>query len=122
MAITGNRPATCITRPDVRPGQLFIAGHWREASDGARTDVIDPSTGRTITTVAAGTTADVDAAVTAAGAAFRAWRDTPPRERARILHRVSELVRERADAIVAVESDHRLRAARTCPACRPSCR
>ena len=104
MAVTDNRPATSLTRPDVGPGQLFIAGHWQEASDRARPDVIDPSTGRTITTVAAAAAADVDAAVAAARAAFGAWRDTLPRERARILHRVSELVRERADEIVAVES------------------
>ena len=104
MAVTDTRPATSLTRPDVGPGQLFIAGHWCEASDGARTDVVDPATGRTITTAAAATTADVDAAVTAARAAFGEWRDTPSRHRAHILHRVAELIRERADEIVAVES------------------
>ena len=69
-------------RPEVRPGQLFIAGQWREAADGGRTDVIDPSTGQTVATVAAGTAEDVAAAVTAARAAFPAWRETPARERA----------------------------------------
>ena len=104
MAVTDNPAATRLTRPDISPGQLFIAGHWREAGDGARIDVVDPSTGRTVTTVAAATTADVDAAVDAARAAFGAWRDTPARERARILHRVSDLIRARADEIVATES------------------
>jgi hypothetical protein len=30
------------------PGRLFIGGQWREAADGARTDVIDPSTGQVV--------------------------------------------------------------------------
>jgi acyl-CoA reductase-like NAD-dependent aldehyde dehydrogenase len=104
MTVTENRPATGVSRPDIRPGQLFIGGQWRDAADKARTDVIDPSTGHTVTTVAAGTTGDIDDAVAAARAAFPAWRDTPPRERARILQRVSVLIRERADEIVGVES------------------
>lgn len=48
------------------PGRLFIGGQWREAADGARTDVIDPSTGQLVTTVAEAGAADVDAAVRAA--------------------------------------------------------
>jgi acyl-CoA reductase-like NAD-dependent aldehyde dehydrogenase len=104
MTVTENPPTTRTSRPEVRPGQLFIAGQWREAADGGRLDVLDPSTGRTVTTVAAGTAEDVDAAVTAARAAFPAWRDTPARERGRILQRVSALIRERADEIAALES------------------
>jgi acyl-CoA reductase-like NAD-dependent aldehyde dehydrogenase len=90
-------------RPKVGPGQLYIGGHWRRAG-GEDIDVLDPATGRTITTVAAATPSDVDSAVAAARAAFPAWRDTPLRERARILQRVSVLIRERADEIAAVES------------------
>ena len=52
------------------PGQLFIGGQWREAADGARTDVFDPSTGQVVTTVAEASAADVDAAVRAAREAF----------------------------------------------------
>ncbi|MEU9899506.1 betaine-aldehyde dehydrogenase, partial [Streptomyces phaeochromogenes] len=36
------------------PGQLFIGGQWREAADGARTDVFDPSTGQVVTSVGGG--------------------------------------------------------------------
>ena len=32
------------------PGQLFIGGQWREAADGSRMDVIDPSTGQVVVT------------------------------------------------------------------------
>ena len=58
--------------------------------------VIAEQAGQTVTTIAAGSAGDVDAAVTAARAAFPTWRDTSARERSRILHRVSVLIRERA--------------------------
>jgi acyl-CoA reductase-like NAD-dependent aldehyde dehydrogenase len=91
-------------RPKVGPGQLFIAGEWWPADGRERLDVLDPATGRGITTVAAATASDVHSAVAAARAAFPAWRDTPARERARILRRVSALITERADELAAVES------------------
>lgn len=95
---------TTITRPEPAPGQLFIDGRWRDAADGGRLDVLDPSTGKVITTVAAGTAKDVEEAVAAARAAFPAWRDTPARERGRILNRVAALIREHADELTALES------------------
>ncbi|BEL04233.1 aldehyde dehydrogenase family protein [Actinoplanes sichuanensis] len=95
---------TPITRPEPAPGQLFIDGRWRDAADGGRLDVLDPSTGTIVTTVAAGTAKDVEDAVTAARAALPAWRDTPVRERGRILNRVAALIREHADELTALES------------------
>ena len=89
-------------RPKVGPGQLYVAGDWRPA--GERMDVVDPATGDVVTTAAAATASDVDDAVAAARAAFPGWRDTPARERARVLRRVAALVMDRADEIAAVES------------------
>jgi phenylacetaldehyde dehydrogenase len=89
-------------RPKVGPGQLFVAGEWRPSAE--RLDVVDPATGDIVTTAASASASDVDSAVAAARAAFPAWRDTPVRERARILRRVSTLIMERADEIAAVES------------------
>ncbi|MEV0222831.1 aldehyde dehydrogenase family protein [Streptomyces sp. NPDC050704] len=88
------------------PGQLFIGGQWCEAADGARTDVLDPSTGQVVTTVAEAAASDVDAAVRAAREAFDngPWAKLSGRERGRVLHRVSELIRENADEIAALES------------------
>ncbi|GHH85635.1 aldehyde dehydrogenase family protein [Streptomyces capitiformicae] len=88
------------------PGRLFIGGQWREATDGARTDVIDPSTGQVVTTAAEASAADVDAAVQAAREAFDSgtWSGLSGRERGRILHRVAQLIRENADDIAALES------------------
>ncbi|MFG2964997.1 aldehyde dehydrogenase family protein [Streptomyces sp. NPDC048288] len=88
------------------PGQLFIAGQWREAADGTRTEVTDPATGQVITTVAEAGAADVDAAVRAAREAFDAgeWSGLSGRERGRVLHRIAELIRENAEEIAALES------------------
>ncbi|WP_328752440.1 aldehyde dehydrogenase family protein [Streptomyces sp. NBC_00285] len=91
---------------EIEPGRLFMGGQWREAADGARTEVVDPSRGAVLTTVAEGGAADVDAAVRAAREAFDGgtWSGLSGRERGRILHRVAELIRENADELAQLES------------------
>ncbi|MFE7445803.1 aldehyde dehydrogenase family protein [Streptomyces chartreusis] len=95
-----------MTTFEIQPGRLFIGGRWREAADGARTEVVDPSRGTVLTTAASAVPADVDAAVRAARDAFDdgAWSGLSGRERGRILHRVAELIRENADRIAELES------------------
>ncbi|MFI6368205.1 aldehyde dehydrogenase family protein [Nocardia sp. NPDC050630] len=85
-------------------GQLFIDGKWRNSASGRHSDVVDPSTGRVIGTVAEADRGDVDDAVAAARAAFPEWAGRSARERARILLRIAELVRENADELVRLES------------------
>ncbi|MFJ8533690.1 aldehyde dehydrogenase family protein [Streptomyces sp. NPDC093591] len=95
-----------MTTFEIEPGRLFIGGQWREAADGARTEVVDPSRGAVVTTVADAGAADVDAAVRAARDAFDdgAWSGLSGRERGRVLHRVAELIRENADTVAELES------------------
>ncbi|MFD9321860.1 aldehyde dehydrogenase family protein [Streptomyces sp. NPDC060053] len=95
-----------MTTFEIDPGRLFIGGQWREAADGARTEVVDPSRGAVVTTVAEAGAADVDAAVRAARAAFDAgtWSALSGRERGRVLLRVAELIRAEADEIARLES------------------
>lgn len=95
-----------MTTFETDPGRLFIGGQWREAADGARTEVVDPSRGAVVTTVAEAGAADVDAAVRAARAAFDAgpWAGLSGRERGRVLLRVAELIRAEADEIARLES------------------
>jgi acyl-CoA reductase-like NAD-dependent aldehyde dehydrogenase len=91
---------------EIEPGRLFVGGQWREAADGARTEVVDPSRGAVVTTVAEAGATDVDAAVRAAREAFDGgtWSGLSGRERGRILHRVAELIRENADELAQLES------------------
>lgn len=95
------RSATALPR-----GRLFIDGQWRDASDGGRMDVFAPATGKKLTDVAKATSADVDAAVAAARASFDSgvWSGLSSRERARILQRAYELMRERSEELAQAES------------------
>jgi len=95
-----------MTATQVETKQLFIDGSWRDAIAGRRADILDPSTGRVIATVADADGADVHAAVTAARVAFDhgPWASASARERGRILHRVAELIRENAEELAQLES------------------
>ena len=75
----------------LEPCPNFIAGDWTQTNGGA-TPVFNPSTGETIAECPVGSVADANAAVEAAHAAFPAWMETPPVERARILGRFKVLV------------------------------
>jgi succinate-semialdehyde dehydrogenase / glutarate-semialdehyde dehydrogenase len=79
------------------PTQLYVAGTWRDASEGATIAVEDPATGETIVEVADATVDDAKAALGAAHEAFPEWRDTAPRERSDVLRRAYDLIMERQD-------------------------
>lgn len=81
------------------PTELYIAGKWQAASDGARFDVLDPANGEVIASVASATTDDAVAAVDAAENAGAEWAATAPRVRASILLRAYELMTERRDEL-----------------------
>jgi aldehyde dehydrogenase (NAD+) len=83
--------------------QLFIGGRWR--GNGATLPVEDPSTGEPIGTLAAGGTADVDAAVTAADTALHdAWGKATAAERGRVLARMGKLVEAQAEDMALLEA------------------
>jgi len=85
--------------------QLLINGEARESSTGATFATFDPAHGGTLTTVAQGGAADVDAAVIAArGALEGAWARTSPAKRARALNRLAQLLDEQTDALAELES------------------
>ncbi|MBV9026789.1 MAG: aldehyde dehydrogenase [Streptomycetaceae bacterium] len=96
-----------LRRPQhLEPGRLFINGGWHDADSKAHREIIDPSTGKMVTSVAEADASDLDAAVDAARHAFDEgpWAQVSGRERARILHRAADLIRQRADELVALES------------------
>jgi 5-carboxymethyl-2-hydroxymuconic-semialdehyde dehydrogenase len=81
----------------------FIAG---KAVGGARREIFDnvsPVDGRVINQVVCGDEQDVDAAATAAQAAFPAWRAKTGDERRAILHRVANAIETRREEIALVE-------------------
>jgi acyl-CoA reductase-like NAD-dependent aldehyde dehydrogenase len=103
---SGTDTGTASAGVEVSPGRLFIAGAWHDATGGATRAVVDPATGRTITTVAEAGAQDVARAVTAARRAFDEgpWPRTNPRERGRVLLRAADLLRQRAEEFARLES------------------
>lgn len=85
--------------PAAVPTGLYIDGVWRDAASGAVFDVIDPSTGGLLATVADAAVEDGEAALAAAHRAQDSWSRTAPRERAEILRRAFELTVERTELI-----------------------
>lgn len=86
--------------------RLLIGPDWVDAQGGRTSETFDPATGRAIGTFAEASGSDVDAAVSAARAAFEspAWRGMTPDERGRILWRISELIDRDAEEIAALET------------------
>jgi aldehyde dehydrogenase (NAD+) len=80
-----------------------IAGEWNDSAS-ERIDVVNPATEEVIVSVPAGTAADVDAAVDAAGAALPAWSATPAGQRAKIVRAISEGLAARNEEIAATVS------------------
>lgn len=84
---------------------MLINGESRPGADGRTFPTYDPARGTTLADVAHATTDDVDAAVTAARAAFDGpWARTSPAKRSRMLSRLAQLVEGQADALAELES------------------
>src|SRR5579863_5582415 len=81
------------------PSGLLIDGKWRPAAGGKTVAVEDPSTGKTLTEVADGDSADALEALTAAQAAQADWAATAPRERGEILRRAFEALIDRSEEL-----------------------
>jgi aldehyde dehydrogenase (NAD+) len=97
-------PTTATTTTGVRTELQLIGGERVPAADGRTIDVLDPATGAVIATVPRGGAADVEAAVTAAEAAFPAWRDTSATARGALIARWAALVRAHEAELDALES------------------
>jgi acyl-CoA reductase-like NAD-dependent aldehyde dehydrogenase len=80
-------------------GELLISGIHQGAAAGQSLDVVNPATGAVLSTVARGSAEDVDLAVASARQAYRsgAWSKAAPRERARVLMRLADLIEAHAD-------------------------
>jgi succinate-semialdehyde dehydrogenase/glutarate-semialdehyde dehydrogenase len=85
--------------PPVKNRQLFINGEWCDSSSGKKLGVENPATEEIIAEVALGTREDCKRAVAAAAEALKTWMKLTPYDRARVLKKTAELMRERADAL-----------------------
>ncbi|HEX9890049.1 MAG TPA: aldehyde dehydrogenase family protein [Nitriliruptorales bacterium] len=86
------------------PSGLLIGGEWVQPAEAGTLTSIDPATGTSLATVAAGSSVDVDRAVAAARNAFDGWRHVPASTRTRLLWRLADLIEEHADLLAHLET------------------
>jgi len=90
------------TYPDLH---LFINGEWRKT--GRDLPVLNPATEEEIGRLPHAERRDLDDALESAATGFKVWRKTPPIERANVLYKAAELMRERqADIATAITAEH----------------
>jgi len=87
------------------PSQCLIGAEWRAPLSGSYLDLINPSDGTTLCTIAAGNADDIDAAVRSARDAYSGiWGRSTAVERGRVLARIGQLVLEHKDALARLEA------------------
>ncbi len=87
----------------MRSFRNFVNGHWVDAADGATTDIVNPATGEVYAAASLSGAADVDAAMSAADAAFPAWSNLTPGERSNALLKLADAMEARGDDLKVFE-------------------
>jgi acyl-CoA reductase-like NAD-dependent aldehyde dehydrogenase len=75
---------------------MYVHGEWRAGSTGDTIEVVNPAKGEPLATVPDGGREDLDAAVESAREGLKVWRATHPRQRAQIIWKIAETLKERA--------------------------
>jgi succinate-semialdehyde dehydrogenase/glutarate-semialdehyde dehydrogenase len=81
----------------VKNRQLYINGAWTDSTSGKKLAVENPATEETIAEVSSGGREDCRRAVEAASEAMKSWMKLTPYDRAKVLKKTADLMRERAD-------------------------
>lgn len=82
--------------------QGFIDGRWRDAADGRRITILNPSSGTPVGAVPMMGAEDTRAAIEAAARALPAWSKRTAKDRAGILRRFAELMIANADDLAVI--------------------
>src|SRR3954470_13345450 len=83
--------------------QNVINGELVDSASGETYDVVDPTTGEVYAQAPKSGAEDVDRAYAAAAAAFEAWGNTTPQDRAAALLKIADAIEARAGELNAVE-------------------
>jgi succinate-semialdehyde dehydrogenase/glutarate-semialdehyde dehydrogenase len=79
--------------------KLFIDGKWLNGEGRKGEDVINPATGKVLGHLPHASKADLDQALAAAAKGFALWKATSAYDRAKIMRKAADLVRERHEHI-----------------------
>jgi len=77
----------------------FIDGKWQKSEKGETYDVINPATEEVLGKASKASENDVNKALKSAEKGLEIWRKTPPWERAKIIRKIADLMRERTDVL-----------------------
>src|SRR6478609_9319214 len=83
----------------------YVGGDFVAPTGRPLLDVYDPSSGNVISKVPLSESAEVDAAVTAARAAFPAWAATPIKERVQVFYKYKALIERNIDELAALVTE-----------------
>jgi len=78
---------------------LYIDGQFRSGGGRREQDIFNPASNEVVGKLPHATKDDLNDALAAAERAFQSWRRSSPLERSKVLRKVAELARERADDI-----------------------
>jgi len=84
--------------------QNYVNGEFIDPCSGSFIDNFEPATGKVYSTLPDSDERDIELAVTAAQHAFPTWSTTPADSRARVLHRIADLIERDCDALAGAES------------------
>lgn len=84
--------------------KLFIGGEWVDAEDKETLNSFSPADGSLLAEISEATRADVDKAVDAAWKAFESYRHTTPKERAKILNEIADIIDANKEHLAMVET------------------
>jgi malonate-semialdehyde dehydrogenase (acetylating)/methylmalonate-semialdehyde dehydrogenase len=79
----------------------YVDGEWRRSRAAEALPVVNPATGEELARTPLSSPSELDAAVTAASAAFRHWRRVPVVERVQFLFKLKPLLEEHLDELAA---------------------
>ena len=83
---------------------ILIDNQWRRAASSRTMQVYSPATEEQIGEVPSAGSEDIAAVLASAARGFETWRRMPAWERAKIMRRAADLIRERVEAIATVMS------------------
>ena len=84
--------------------KLYIGGEWTEGTGDFTHELISPVTGEHIANVPLASTADIDRAVAAARTAQDEYQHWSAFERAELLHRIADAVRQNSEEIARIQT------------------
>lgn len=85
--------------------EMFLNGKWVPAIKGKVYESINPTTNEILAKIYEGDEEDLDVAVKAARRAFEgSWKNTAPRERARLLNKLADLLEENLEVITQLDA------------------